>query len=137
MTRFSLAWWLAVLPTSILVGGTTFYLLGQFVTWSLGERLIVAAILTIAADLAIAAWIEAMAPTRILFGPGEKARLADERTEVGVVTAGFEGKPNGRVRVRGESWPAVALNDDSSKLSIGVVVRIVDRVGLNLVVTTA
>ena len=136
MTRFSLAWWLAVLPTSILVGGTTFFLLGEFVSWTLAERLIAAAILTIAADLAIAAWIEGMAPTRILFGPGEKAGLADAKPEVGVVTAGFEGKPNGRVRVRGESWPAIALNDDSSNLAIGVVVRVVDRVGLNLVVTT-
>ena len=135
MTRFSLAWWLAVLPTSILVGGTTYYLLGQFVAWNIGERFIVAAIFTIAADLAIAAWIEAMAPTRILFGPGEKTGLADANSEVGVVTSGFNGKPNGRVRVRGESWPAVALNDDSSKLTNGVTVRIVDRIGLNLVVT--
>ena len=134
MKRFSLAWWLAILPTSILVGGGSFVLLEQVVAWSVQERIIAAALCAFAADLAIAAWIQSGAPTRIIFGPGERSGVAEPEPEIATVIAGFEGEPYGRVRVRGESWPALGLHDDTNDLSAGVTVRVVDRVGLHLVV---
>ena len=136
MKRYSLMWWMVVLPTSVFVGGSTFLLAGLLTDWGILERIAVAAILTFVADIAIAAWIQTVAPTRINIGPGEKAHDSELPSETATVIAGFDSSSHGRVLVRGETWRAMSAPDDAVSLSIGMDVNIVARDGLTLVVSS-
>ncbi len=132
MRRFSIVWWLAVLPTSALAGTGTLLALGHTVDWGLAERVGAAAAAALAIELAVAAWMERHAPTRVTVGPGEKLLRSDDATEEAVVVGGFNASTSGQVRVRGEDWPAMCSPEDSGNLTTGTVVRVVGRKGLSL-----
>ncbi len=134
MRRYSLAWWSAILPTSLIAGAAAFLVLRQFFNLDLIDSIVGAAFVALLIDLAIAAWMEKIAPTRVTVGPGEKRARSDEDAERATVIGGFGASAHGRVRVRGEIWPAIRRPQESGKLSIGAVVRVVDRIGLRLVV---
>ena len=136
MKRYSLMWWLVVLPTSVVVGGSTFLLAGLLTDWGILERIAVAAILTLIADIAIAAWIQSVAPTKVNIGPGEKSHDSALPSETARVISGFDSSSHGRVLVRGETWRAMRAPDDAVSLSIGMDVNIVARDGLTLVVSS-
>jgi hypothetical protein len=74
--RYSLNWWLVVLPTSVVVGGSTFLLTGLLTEWSTLQRLVGALTLTVVADLIIALRIQALAPSDVSIGPGERTAIA-------------------------------------------------------------
>lgn len=133
--RFSLIWWLVVIPTSLIVGGTTFLLAGLLTDWSIVARVAVALALTVATDLAIAALVQAVAPTRVNIGPGERALNSELPSETARVIAGFGSSPNGQVSVRGETWRATRAPDDAIQLTTGMDVNVVARDGLTLVVS--
>lgn len=134
MKRYSLNWWLVVLPTSVVVGGSTFLLAGPLTDWSTSARLIAAVILTVLADVAIAMRIQALAPSAISIGPGERALKADLPSETAVVVVGFDCSTTGVVTVRGETWRATMAPDDAAQLFKGMDVNVVGRDGLTLVV---
>ena len=134
MKRYSPTWWLVVLPTSVLVGGTAFLLSGYLTDWGLPQRALAAFALAFAADLAIAALIQAFAPTKVNIGPGERATNSELPAETARVIAGFGASPNGRVAVRGESWRATCSRGDGMRLTKGMDVNVVARDGLTLVV---
>lgn len=136
MKRFSLAWWLVILPTSVTVGGSLILLTSVFTDWSLFVRLAVAALATAFADLAIAAWMESIAPTRVHVGPGEKYLVSDPATERAMVISGFDSAPHGYVSIRGETWRAIRAPGDADALTAGMLVSVVDRDGLTLIVAT-
>lgn len=135
MRRYSLAWWLAILPTSIITAAGTFLVLGQLSDWGLPGRSVAAAVSALIVDLAIAAWVEQFAPTKVIVGPAERAIHSDDAAENATVIGGFGSSPLGRVMVRGETWPAVRSADETGNLVTGMVVKVVDRVGLRLVVS--
>ncbi len=135
MRRFSILWWLAVLPTSALAGAATLVALGFAVDWGLAERLVTAAVAALMVEFGVAVWMERYAPTRVTVGPGEKLTRLDDAFEEAVVTGGFDASAHGQVRVRGEEWPAVCTSHDAGKLTTGTVVRVIDRIGLRLVVS--
>lgn len=135
MKRYSLTWWLVILPTSLTVGGTAILLTGLFTDWSLFVRVAVAALATSIADLAIAAGMEAVAPTRVHIGPGEKHLVSDSPAERAVIVSGFDSAPHGQVSIRGETWRAVRAPGDNGPLTTGMSVSVVDRDGLTLVVS--
>lgn len=135
MKRYSFTWWLVILPTSITVGGTSVLLAGFLTDWSIFTILAVAAVATALADLAIAAWVETLAPTRVHIGPGEKHLVSDPSTEKAVVIAGFDPTPDGQVLIRGETWRAVRAPGDTGALTPGMLVSVVDREGLTLIVS--
>ena len=135
MRRFSLLWWTAVLPTSAMVGMGSFFALGQMVGLGLAERVFAAALVALTADLAVAAWMERTAPTRVVVGPGEKLTRSDDAAEEALVIGGFDSSAHGQVRIRGEDWLATCSPVDTDRLRTGMVVRVVDRVGLRLVVS--
>ena len=135
MKRYSAIWWSAILPTSVIVGGPTFLFTGYFSDWDFLERVAVAVILTLVVDLAIAAWMERIAPTRISIGPGERVLKSEIAAEKAKVLNGFGTSAYGHVSIRGETWPAVRTPDDTGILSAGMVVSVVDRNGLSLIVT--
>ncbi|WP_405239977.1 NfeD family protein [Lentisalinibacter orientalis] len=136
MKRYSLMWWLVILPTSVTVGGTSILLASLLTDWGVFTVLAVAAVATALADLAIAAWMESIAPTRVHIGPGEKHLVSDRPAEKAVVVDGFESEPHGHVSIRGETWRAVRAPDDTGALAAGMTVSVVDREGLTLIVST-
>lgn len=136
MKRYSLTWWLVVLPTSVVVGGSTFLLSGFLGEWSLVQRLVAAVALTILADLAIAMRIQALAPSKVDIGPGERTLKFDSPSETARVVAGFESSLEGLVTVRGETWRATRAHGDSATLMRGMDVKVVARDGLILVVSS-
>ena len=73
MKPYSPLWWMVVLPTSVVVGGTTFLLSAYLTDWGVSGRIVAALVLTVAADLAIAASIQVFAPTKVNIGPGERS----------------------------------------------------------------
>lgn len=136
MKRYSLMWWSVVLPTSVVVGGSTFLLAGLFSDWSIPERVALAVVLTVVADLVIAAWIQSVAPTRVNIGPGEKMHDSELPSETARVIGGFDSSSHGQVLVRGETWRATRAPDDAARLSVGMDVNVVARDGLTLVVSS-
>lgn len=110
-------------------------LLEHLTDWSaltLGAAIAVAIIL---GDLAMAVSMQAVAPTRVDIGPGEKSFGADRPLEKATVISGFDASARGMVSIRGESWQAVRAADDEGAMPEGSVVRICERRGLTLVVS--
>jgi membrane protein implicated in regulation of membrane protease activity len=136
MKRYSFTWWLVILPTSVTVGGTTILLASNLTDWSVMVLVAVAAVSTLIADLAIAASMEAIAPTKVSIGPGEKHLDSDLASEKATIMSGFDSISHGHVSVRGETWQAIRAPDDTGTLTTGMSVNVVDRDGLTLVVST-
>ena len=124
-----------MLPTSVVVGGSTFVLSGLLTDWSLVQRVIAASSLTIVADLAIALWIQSLAPSIVDIGPGERVFKSDATSETARVVDGFGSSMQGTVIVRGETWRATRVQDDAMRLVQGMRVNVVGRDGLMLVVS--
>ena len=135
MKRYSPLWWLVVLPTSVVVGGTTFLLAGYLTDWGVQGRIAAALVLTVAADLAIATSIQVFAPTKVNIGPGERALNSELPSETARVIAGFDSSAHGHVLVRGETWRATRAHGDAVRLTTGMDVNVVARDGLTLVVS--
>jgi membrane protein implicated in regulation of membrane protease activity len=136
MKRYSFTWWLVILPTSVTVGGTTILLTSSLTDWGVMARVAVAVVSTFLADLAIAASMEAIAPTKVSIGPGEKHLDSDLASEKATVMSGFDSISYGQVLVRGETWRAIRAPGDTGILTTGMSVNVVDRDGLTLVITT-
>lgn len=134
MKRYSPIWWLVILPTSVIVGGTTFLLAGHLTDWGAMERIAAALVLALAADLGIAASIQVFAPTKVKIGPGERALDSELPSERARVIGGFESSSDGRVSVRGETWRATRVPGDAVRLTTGMDVNVVARDGLTLIV---
>ena len=137
MKRYSILWWSIILPTSVVVGLPTFFLVGHFSDWGISGRAAVALIATLTADLVIAASMEVVAPTKVNIGPGEKALRSGTLTEKATIISGFDSSPHGQVSSRGEVWLATRLPDDTDALSAGMSVRVVSRDGLSLIVSSS
>ena len=135
MKRYSPIWWMVVLPTSVVVGGTTFLLAGYLTDWGVPGRIAAALVLTVAADLAIAASIQVFAPTKVNIGPGERSFNSELPSETARVIAGFDASSHGRVSVRGETWRAMRAPGDAVRLTTGMDVNVIARDGLTLVVS--
>ena len=136
MKRYSILWWSIILPTSVIVGLPTFFLVGYFTDWGISGRAAVALLATLAADFVIAASMEAAAPTKVYIGPGEKALKSEASAERAVIVSGFDSSPHGYVSIRGETWLATRFADDTEVLTAGTIVRVVNRDGLNLIVSS-
>ena len=137
MKRYSTAWWLAIVPTTAVVGVPIFLVLGNQTDWGVPGRVALALACAFAVDLAIAAWMERIAPTRVSIAPGERLTVADVAIEEAIVIDGFDASAEGRVSVRGETWSAIRSPDDTEEIAAGMTVSVVDRDGLSLVVSAS
>lgn len=135
MKRYSLTWWLVVLPTSVIVGGSTFLLAGWLTEWGTLQRVVAALSLTVVADVAVALRIQALAPSKVEIGPGERVLKSDLPSETATVVDGFGSSSQGLVIVRGETWRATRAADDEVRLCEGMDVNVVARDGLMLVIS--
>ena len=136
MKRYSLTWWLVILPTSVTIGGTTILVASNLTDWGIKGLVAAAVVTTFLVDLAIAASMEAIAPTKVNIGPGEKQLDSDLASEKATIISGFDANSHGQVSVRGETWRAVQEPGDTGILTRGKLVTVVDRDGLTLVVST-
>ncbi|MBT8080749.1 MAG: NfeD family protein [Gammaproteobacteria bacterium] len=135
MRRYSIAWWLAILPTTVIVGVPTFYVLGYQTDWGVTERIALALVCAFVVDLATAAMMERIAPTKVSIGPGEKLTNTEIAAEEAIIVSGFASSAEGQVLVRGETWDAVRSHDETDSLLAGTAVRVIDRIGLRLVIS--
>jgi len=131
-TRFSLPWWVSIGSTTLVFSSGAFAL-AHLVLGREGATLFawvfVAALL---GDLLIAMIYEALAPTHIVIGPGEREARDDLLEETAITRDGFATSRRGRVRIRGETWFAVTL--DGAAQRPGERVRILARDRLELLV---
>ena len=131
--RFSRDWWLAILVVTVGISAVTFLLLGgrdlhptELVLYCLGMSLL--------GDVVTALSMEAIAPTRVTIGPGDRQLRDDLPTELALVVSEFDGAGVGRVRIRGEIWQARGSSVGFRPM-MGSRVRVINRDGLTLIVS--
>ena len=72
MQRYSKLWWASILLSSVVVGSSSFAMLTLLTDWSTGVVLAVSAAFILAGDLVLALMMQAVSPTRVTVGPGER-----------------------------------------------------------------
>lgn len=134
--RFTPEWWLWMTTGIFIFGGVTvgaMYLLGVFSDPLI--LLVVFLVGSVAGDIILAVAFEAVAPSQVTLGPGDRANRGDEVAELGTVVSGFEASPVGKVRIRGEIWMARCRRNSLLTLDCGARVRILEREGLTLLIS--
>ncbi len=96
----------------------------------------ISAALVVAGDIVLAFFMQAVSPTRVTLGPGDRRHRTETPRELGRVEAAFEDR-RGRVSIRGETWRARQAVGCGRPLAAGAAVRVVEREGLTLVVAAA
>lgn len=131
--RFSTSWWLVLTIATLACGAATYMLLSDY---RLEKSLWLACWLglTLLGDVLVAISMEAVAPTKVRVGPGDRHLDEDLVHEVALVVADFNEAGKGRVSIRGETWNAMVAPDATSKPCSGMKVQVVDRDGLTLIV---
>lgn len=134
--RYSILWWSTLLFTAAVIAGVAFLLL-KFI-FSVDDVRVLWALIVV---VAILEWwtaysMQGSAPSRIDIGPGEKGLATDTPAESAVVISGFDGTERGQVSIRGETWQAIHAPGESGPLPKGTEVRVIEREGLTLVVST-
>ncbi len=133
--RFSLQWWLSISLSTVMFGSLALFV-GHVLRGQEGASLFLwVAAAALLGDLIVALIYEAMTPTRVVIGPGDRLARHDPLHEPAVTIDGFEQSPLGRVRVRGEVWLARYVSVQVEGPRRGEQVRVVAREGLLLVVT--
>ena len=133
--RFSREWWLVIGVTTVVTGLIAFAVLVSASGFAVWQLLVIWAGITFTGDVIMAMTMEAVAPVRVLAGPGDRRFDRDDVEEPAVVESGFDGAQLGTVRVRGEIWSARLATGEARAPALGARMRIVDRDGLTLVVS--
>ena len=136
MQRYSRYWWAVVLLSSAVTGGGTFILLLLFTDLSVETALKISVVLVLAGDITLAIIMQAISPTHVKLGPGERWHTGESPKDRGVVKTRFE-NGKGKVSIRGETWHARQEDRSEDQLDVGESVRVVEREGLTLVVAAA
>jgi len=121
--------------TTLAISIAGFLLFPYFSTLSARQFLLLWVCLVAAGDFVTALSMEAVAPTRVAIGPGERRFAADDPKELATVVSGFTDSDVGKVRIRGETWSARLVSTDGPRVQAGYAVRILDRDGLTLLVS--
>ena len=133
--RFSPRWWLVIGAVTLVVGLAAFLILRFGMALAPEQLVLYCLIATFVGDVVTAVTMEAVAPTRVTIGPGDRRYDADDPAELAVVVSAFDDSRHGRVRIRGETWSARQAASDRTSLYAGAKVRVVDRDGLTLVIS--
>jgi membrane protein implicated in regulation of membrane protease activity len=132
--RFSKVWWAWLFSTGLSCGALVviaLYLLGGI---SNAQYVLAFLISAAAGELMVALIFEAMAPTRVTVGPGDRTHLNSPVKDRARVVSGFSAEGMGKVKVRGEVWDARCSSAHGSTLTAGREVRVSGRDGLTLLV---
>ena len=136
MQRYSKLWWASLLLSSVVTGGGSFLLLSLLTDWPTVTIAKISVALILAGDIVLAVFMEALSPTHVKIGPGERHLHTESPRELGKVLSDFEDR-HGRVSIRGETWRARQSAACDRRLEVGMAVRVVARQGLTLVVQAA
>lgn len=136
MQRYSKLWWASLLLSSFVMGGGSFLLFSLLTNWPTLTIAKVSVALIITGDIVLALLMEAISPTHVKIGPGERHLRTEAPRELGEVLSEFRGR-QGRVSIRGETWRARQTAACDRRLKAGMPVRVVAREGLTLVVQAA
>ncbi len=136
MQRYSGLWWASILLSSVVTGGGSFLLLSLLTDWPTITVAKISVALIVAGDIVLALFMEAVSPTHVKIGPGERRHHAELPQELGMVLSDFEDR-QGSVSIRGETWRARQASACCRPLQAGTAVRVVAREGLTLVVAAA
>ena len=136
MQRFSRLWWASILLSSVVTGGGSMLLLTALTDLPFAMAMKISIALILVGDIVLALWMQAVTPTRVLLGPGDRRLKDDPPDELGTVIADFE-DGSGSVSIRGESWQAIQAAGCQRRLEADALVRVVERRGLTLVVAAA
>ena len=136
MQRYSGLWWASILLSSVVTGGGSFLLLSLSTGLPIEIVITVSVVLILVGDVILALLMEAVSPTRVTLGPGDRRRRSEPPAELGTVLADFE-DGSGSVSIRGEQWRARQTSGCSGQLNAGAAVRVLEREGLTLVVAAA
>jgi len=132
--RFSLEWWSWLANGAVVFGGFTglFFYQQESITGLNLILLVVAG--SFVGDLALALYFEAIAPTHVIIGPGDRIQRDSALKETASIISGFENSAEGKVTVRGELWTARWVSEESCSLAVGDTVRVLGREGLTLLI---
>lgn len=133
MPRYSGLWWASILLSSVALGGGSAVLLIVLTELPIQTVIKLSLVLTLAGDVVLALLMEAVSPTRVTLGPGERSRNTELPRELGVVIKDFK-NGHGSVAIRGERWRARQSDGCSGELAAGATVRVLERDGLMLIV---
>ena len=122
--------------SSAVTGGGTFLFLLLFTNLSIETALKISIALVVVGDITLAIIMQAISPTHIKLGPGERWHDNESPRDRGVVKTAFE-NGTGKVLIRGETWHARQEDHSVGQLQIGESVRVIEREGLTLVVAAA
>ncbi len=136
MQRYSKYWWAAILLSSAVTGGGSFVLLILFSDLSLMTALKISVALVLIGDVVLAIIMQAISPTHVKLGPGERWHEGEAPRDLGIVSTRFE-DGRGMISIRGEAWQARLAEETGATLDIGESVRVIEREGLTLVVKAA
>jgi membrane protein implicated in regulation of membrane protease activity len=136
MKRYSRLWWTSLLLSSGVTGGASFISLSLLTDWTLLPIITASLALILVGDVVLALMMQAVSPTDVKVGPGERLHRTDLPQDVGTVVDRFA-DGHGRVAIRGEIWHARRPSDSVSQLEAGAAVRVLGRDGLTLLVTPA
>ena len=117
--------WLVLLVETVFLGILAVWVLIRLDRLFEPVSLLVALAIIVISDVIAVVLMQAYAPTRITFSPGESELE-------GQVLDGFGASGRGRVLLRGEQWSARSRG--SGPINPGDTVRVVSRRGLNLLV---
>ena len=117
--------WLVLLVETVFLGILAVWVLIRLDRLFEPVSLLVALAIIVISDVIAVVLMQAYAPTRITFSPGE-------RELEGQVLDGFGASDRGRILLRGEQWSA--RSQGSGPINPGDTVRVVSRRGLNMIV---
>ena len=117
--------WLVLLVETVFLGILAVWVLIRLDRLFEPVSLLVALAIIVISDVIAVVLMQAYAPTRITFSPGEGELQ-------GQVLDGFGANDRGRVLLRGEQWSA--RSQGPGPINPGDTVRVVSRRGLNLIV---
>lgn len=132
--RFALQWWLTMGSATVFFVSLALVLAHVFGGREGFPLFLWVMVVTSIGDLVVALCYEAIAPTHVVVGAGERDSKSDPSREMAVAIDGFEQSETGRVRVRGEVWRARCLTVEEPRPRQGEVVQVVAREGLLLLV---
>ena len=136
MQRYSTLWWASILLSSVVTGGGSFVVLSLLTELPLEAVIVASVVLTLAGDVVLALLMEAVSPTYVTIGPGERWHDTEKPMDLGTAISDFEDRC-GKVSIRGETWLARQTAGCSARLQAGTIVRVVERDGLTLVVAAS
>jgi len=136
MKQYSGLWWAAILLSSAVMGGGSFVLITVLTDLPIATVIKISLALILIGDLILAFIMQAVSPTRVAVGPGDRHTKYELPKELGTVIADFE-DGRGSISIRGERWHARQTSDCNGRLTTGDLVRILEREGLMLVVAAA